>query len=155
MHCMDSSHDLLNKFVYSRAPGRPSVEVDIDYVEYLRSLRFSWTKIASILGISRWTLYRRLESEGISEDWTFSTITDAELDDKIFAIKRLYPNDGERMVIGHLIASGVTVQRARIRAAIHRVDPVNTALRRSITVCRRVYHVEGPNCLWHVDTNHW
>ena len=72
----------------------------------------------------------------------------------IFVIKRLYPNDGERMVIGHLIASGVTVQRARIRAAIHRVDPVNTALRRSITVRRRVYHVEGPNCLWHVDTNH-
>ena len=63
----------------------PSVEVDIDEVEYLRSLRFSWTKIAGILEISRSTLYRRLESEGIHQDLSFSSITDAELDEKIIA----------------------------------------------------------------------
>ena len=112
--------------MYRQEPGRPSVEVDIDEIEYLRSLRFSWTKIAGILEISRSTLYRRLESKGIHQDLSFSSITDAELDEKIVAIKRLYPNHGERLVIGHLIASGVTVQRARIRESIHRVDPVNT-----------------------------
>lgn len=58
------------------------------------------------------------------------------------------------MIIGHLLKAGIIVQRARIRASIHRVDPVNTALRRSVTVRRRVYHVEGPNCVWHLDTNH-
>ena len=37
------------------------------------------------------------------------------------------------MIIGHLVKSGIIVQRARVRALIHCVDPVNTAIRRSIT----------------------
>ena len=133
-------------------PGRPPIDVDIHEIEYLRSLRFSWTRIAKVLGISRSTLYRRLGEEGLSRDATFTNITDAELDHKIQTIKRTHPNDGERMMISHLLRAGIIVQRARIRASIHCVDPVNTALRRSITVRRRVYHVEGPNCLWHGHT---
>ena len=129
--------------VCSQTPGRPSIKVDIDEVEYLRSLRFSWTKIASLLGISRSTLYRRLESEGLSQDLTFSNLTDTELDEKIVAIKQLHPNDGERMMIGHLLSSGIIVQRSRVRASIHRVDPINTALRRSVTVCGRHVGREG------------
>ena len=85
---------------------------------------------------------------------TYSSISDAELDDKIVAIKQSFPNYGERMVMGHLLNSGIIVQRIRVRGSIHRVDPINTALRRSVTVRRRVYHVDGPNSLWHVDTNH-
>ena len=142
------------ELLYYRIVGRPTVEFDIDEVEYYRSLKFSWTKIANLLGISRSTLYRRLDNEGISRDATFSDISDTDLDDKIVAIKQLYPNHGERMIIGHLVNTGIIVQRARIRASIHRVDPLNTALRRSVTIRRRVYHVEGPNCVWHVDTNH-
>ena len=46
-------------------------------------------------------------------------------------------------MIGHLARHGVIVQRARLRASIHRVDPVNTAIRRSVTVRRRVYHAHG------------
>lgn len=69
-------------------------------------------------------------------------------------IKVEHPNDGERLLIGHLANRGIIVQRSRVRAAIHRVDPENTALRRSVTIRRRVYHVDGPNCLWHVDGNH-
>ena len=48
----------------------------------------------------------------------------------------------------------MTVPRHRVRASIHRVDPINTAIRRSVTVQRRVYHVEGPNSLWHIDGHH-
>ena len=44
--------------------------------------------------------------------------------------------------------------RARLRGSIHRVDPINTALRRSVALRRRVYHYEGPNAVWHVDGNH-
>ena len=40
-----------------------------------------------------------------------------------------------------------------MRAAIHRVDPENTAIRRSVTV-RRVYFAEVPNAVSHVDENH-
>ena len=65
-----------------------------------------------------------------------------------------HPNDGERLMIAHLANRGIILPRTRIRAAIHRVDPENTALRRSITVRRRVYHVDGPNSLWHLDGHH-
>ena len=34
------------------------------YVEYLRGLKFSFTDIASIMGISGATLYRRLDDVG-------------------------------------------------------------------------------------------
>ena len=34
------------------------------------------------------------------------------------------------------------------------MDPVNTAIRRSVTIRRRVYCVDGPNSLWHIDGHH-
>ena len=38
--------------------GRPQFQVSKSQVEYLASLSFKWTEIASILGLSRMTLYR-------------------------------------------------------------------------------------------------
>ena len=46
-----------------RSPSRPKLEVSIEEIEYLRGLNFKWT---GLLGISRSTLYRRLEEEGIN-----------------------------------------------------------------------------------------
>ena len=137
-----------------RLPGRPKLEVPIEEIEYLRELQFSWTKIASILEISRSTLYRRLAQEGIDLACTFSNISDSALDGVMNSIKQAHPNDGERLVIGHLRCLGYRLPRSRIRASIHRIDPVNTALRRSVTVRRRVYSVPGPNALWHMDGHH-
>ena len=57
-------------------------------------------------------------------------------------------------MIGHLAREGVRVQRARLRGSIHRIDPINTAIRRSVAIQRRVYHSNGPNHTWHVDGNH-
>lgn len=71
------------------------INVNIEQVEYFRGLNFSWTKIAAILGISRSTFHRRLQVENIS---------DGELDQQVLSIKQLFPNDGERMIIGHLIS---------------------------------------------------
>ena len=123
-------------------------------VEFLRGMRFSWTKIAQILGISRATLYRRLEEEGVSPHAYYSTISDLQLDHLVQSIKQVHPNDGERMMIGHLAQHNVIVPRARLRASIHRVDPINTAVRRSVTIRRRVYHADGPNSVWHIDGHH-
>ena len=141
-------------FLYCSVPGPPQLYVSMGDVEFLRGMRFSWTKIAEILGISRSTLYRRLEQDGIDRRLSYSEISDIELDEVMVTIKLNHPNDGERMIIGHLHRLGVVLPRARIRASIHRVDPVNTALRRSITIRRRVYHVRGPNSLWHIDGHH-
>ena len=102
-------------------------------------------------GISRSTLYRRLEEEGLPRSLTFTHISDQDLDRVLEDIKHSHPNDGERLIIGHLANQKITIPRARIRA---RVDPINTVLRRSVTVRRRVYHSEGPNAVWHIDGNH-
>ena len=53
-----------------------------------------------------------------------------------------------------LKTQNVWVQRSRLRASIQRVDPNTTALRRRETIRRRVYCVDGPNKLWHIDGNH-
>ena len=55
---------------------------------------------------------------------------------------------------GHLTARNIRIPHTRLRASIHRVDPVNTALRRSTAVVRRVYHVGDPNEVWHFDGHH-
>ena len=58
------------------------------------------------------------------------------------------------MVIGHLRSSEVFVLRYRIRESIHRVDPSGVAERRHTTIKRRVYYVDYPNEVWHMDSNH-
>ena len=84
--------------------GRPRIEVDMEDV---RSLRFSWLKIADILGISRSTLYRRLEEEGITMDMWYTPVSDNDLDRTLFHIKEQHPHDGERLLRGHLISMGI------------------------------------------------
>ncbi len=98
----------------------------MDDVEFLRGMSFTWSKIAQLLGISRSTLYRRLNEEGVPNHLSYSEISDEQLDEFIEEIKQAHPNDGERMMIGHLARRGIIVQRARLRASIHRVDPINT-----------------------------
>lgn len=114
-------------------------------------MRFTWTKISEILGISRSTLYRRLEDEGVSQDVYY---THHDLDRQLAEIKQIYPNDGERLLNGHLVGRKIIVPRSRLRASIHRIDPENTALRRSVTIRRRVYYADGPNAMWHIDGHH-
>ena len=114
-------------FVTCRHSGRPRIDVQIEDIEYLRELRFSWTRIAKLLDISRSTLYRRLEEEGISRHLTFTSISDIQLDTVAREVKNSHPNDGERLMIGHLARRNIIVPRARLRGSIHRVDPINTA----------------------------
>ncbi len=135
-------------------PGRPPVDIDFDDVELLRTLLFTWSDIAKMLGVSRSTLYRKVEEEGLRPSFSYTNITDAQLDQQIVHIKTDHPNDGERLMIGHLRYLGIYVPRSRIRASIHRVDPVNTAIRRMVTVRRRRYFAEGPNSVWHIDGHH-
>ena len=126
----------------------------MDYIEFLCGLRFSFTDIASLLQISRATLYRRLGEGGVSHLGGYSDISDTNLDALVLQIKSNHPNGGERLMTGHLARRGIIIPRTRLRASIHRVDPENTAIRRSLAIRRRVYNVEGPNSLWHIDSHH-
>ena len=44
--------------VHTGRRGRPRFEVTREQVEYLASLSFTWSEIATLLGVSRTTLYR-------------------------------------------------------------------------------------------------
>ena len=131
--------------------GRPTLDVSMDEVGQLRILGFSWITIAEMLNISRRTLYRRLDGSGIIG---YTDIIPQELDAVILAYKRNHPNDGEVMTIGFLRSCQIHVPRAEIRSSIHRVDSAGVSARRSTTIQRRVYTVEAPNSVWHVDGNH-
>ena len=84
-----------------------------------RSLNYKWTKIAELMEISRSTLYRRLEEEGISPD-DHTHLLDAELDDVIRSLKQDHPNDDEVLMQGHLIRMRIRVTRQALRNSIHR-----------------------------------
>ena len=91
--------------------------------------------------------------EGVSFD-RYSPVSDQVLDNIVAEIKQSHPNDGEVLLTGHLRRQSIFLPRTRIRASIHRIDPVGTAARRSIAVRRRVYHADGPNYVWHLDGHH-
>ncbi|XP_064387315.1 uncharacterized protein LOC135335697 [Halichondria panicea] len=130
----------------STSVGRPRCELDVEDIEFLRTLMFSYTKIADILGVSRSTLYQKME-EGVSFD-RYSPVSDQVLDNIVAEIKQSHPNDGEVLLTGHLRRQSIFLPRTRIRASIHRIDPVGTAARRSI------YHADGLNYVWHLDGHH-
>ena len=133
--------------------GRPREEVDIFQIEFLRSIGFTWSKVATLLQISRSTLYRRLE-EGIDPSSSYSSISNSQLDHEVRAIKQHHPNNGEVLIAANLLSRGIRVQRSRLRASIHRVDPTGVETRRRFTVQRRVYSVPHPNYIWHIDGTH-
>ena len=58
------------------------------------------------------------------------------------------------MVAGHLSRLGVCVTRARMRASIHRIDPLGVAERSRQIIRRRVYSAPHPNYVWHMDSHH-
>ena len=106
-------------------PGRSRILVTRDQIEHLRSLHFSWEKIAKLLNVSTKTLKRRREEYGLSEKFEiYSSISDEDLD----AIYRnlvsdnstgfLTPNLGRRRFIGALRSRGLRVQRSRVSDCI-------------------------------------
>ena len=134
-------------------PGRPKVFIRIEQVEFLRDLRFTWTQIAKLFGISRRTLFDIRAQHGLVGS-DFTDITDQELDAAIAEVKRSMPNIGQSMMKGVLRAQGIHVPLLRIRQSVLRLDPVNTAMRWAVPLTRRIYSVPGPNALWHLDGNH-
>ena len=70
-------------------------------------------KIAIVLNVSRSTVIRRIQEEGRVTE-SYSDISDSRLDRLVTRIKEEHPNDGERLLIGHLVRLGMRVQRYRI-----------------------------------------
>ena len=136
-------------------PGRPRFDIPAEMLEELRELGFSWIKIGEMLGVSRWTIHRRVVDYGLKNMTGFHHLSDEELDE----IVRGFISDhgrtiGQGYVGGYIKALGLRIQRQRIRESMARVDPQNTALRWGVVVSRRTYQVPWPNSLWHLDGHH-
>ena len=135
--------------------GRPKFRIQSEVLEDLRSLGFSWTKIAMMLGVSRWTISRRVKDYGLEDMCGFSQLSNEELDRLVRNyIDHHGTTSGQTYIIGYIKSLGYHVQRSRIRECLARLDPRNTALRWGVTVSRRVYSVPWPNSLWHLDGHH-
>ena len=142
-------------------PGRRRYDISKDQLEHLRSLYFSWQKIADMLQVSVSTIQRRRREFGLSDEFErYSDITDDELDQIYASVTGnsregpLTPNVGRRRFIGALRSRGLRIQRWRVSECLRRVDPVGTALRWRMTIHRRKYFVPTPNSLWHIDSGH-
>ena len=95
---------------YTGNRGRPQLVVNIEQVELLRSSGFTWQEIATIVGVSRTTLWRRLHKLGVP----LEDIDDHQLDELIREVQLNNPNFGVSMLQGHLKSLGTRVQQQRI-----------------------------------------
>ena len=135
--------------------GRPQIAVSKEQLDFLRSMHFSWSNIAKLLGVSLSTITRKREQWNMNEETSqWSQISEVELENTVKEIRTLTPNIGERRLVGALRCRHIRVQRRRVRDCLRRLDPVGTALRWRPVIFRRKYSVPCPNALWHIDGNH-
>ena len=131
--------------------GRPRFEISKEQLIYLKSLSFTWSEIASLLNVSRMTIYRRRREYDMLEEAPRS-MTANELTQFVEELRTQLPDIGETLVIGRLQSLGYHVPRERVRQSIRSTDPLNTALRWHGVTARRPYSVPGPNSLWHIGS---
>ena len=141
--------------MYTGRAGRPSFQIPQEMLQDLRGFGFLWQKIADILGVSRWTIYRRVQEYGLKSMSDFSLMSDGELDNIISEYMNQHgKTTGQSYITGYLRSKGLRVQRSRVRESMARLDPENAALRWGAVVTRRTYLVPWPNSLWHLDGHH-
>ena len=101
------------------------------------------------MGVHRSTLWRKVNKYLGNEKLKYSDINDEYLDRIITEIKNNHPLSGERVIVGLIRSRGIHIPKARIRASIHRVDPVNETLwwiRKNQDGCI-VYQVQTHSCI--------
>ena len=137
--------------------GRPPLlafdDKVVDKVTAWRSKGISWNDIARLLNVHPRTL-ARWRDDGNYQDPRNTPLTPEELDEKVLQCVVNHPERGERIINGILEGQCTYVTRSNLRASMHRVDPEGVEGRKSKPIKRRVYSVEGPHHLWHIDGNH-
>ncbi|XP_026128400.1 uncharacterized protein LOC113109073 [Carassius auratus] len=133
--------------------GRPRYDISYEQLCHCLRLGFNWQGIASLLGIDRRTLFQhrqRLEIRPLE----FAELSNYELNTLVRQILQRTPNAGETYILGSLRSRSIRIQRWRVRQCLHELDPIGRSLRRRRAVRRRIYSVQTPNQLWHIDGNH-
>lgn len=125
-----------------------------EQINFYRNLDFSYVDIAKKLNWSESTLYRWRIRNNYQDPRQGAEITDEELDSMIRSYARDHPERGEGTFKSCLAVDGIRIPRWRLRASMHRVDPEGIERRKHVTTQRRIYDVQGPHHLWHIDGNH-
>ena len=133
--------------------GAPEFDIPKSVLEGHLEEGFTIQQISSMLSVSERTIYRRMEKYGLRSH-NFSNISDDDLDRHVRQVSEDFPFCGEQMLRFLLKERNIKVQRMRLRDSIHRVDQEGVRERKKGRLKRRVYNVQGPNHLWHIDTNH-
>ena len=114
---------------------KPAFDIPAELLEDLLGLGFTYSRIAEMLGVSRWAKDYGLED--------FRSLS-KQADDKLDELVRDYicehgATSGQVYMTGYLRSLRLRVQRRRGREFLARLDPQNRALRWGILVSRRVY----------------
>ena len=111
------------EFEKVEGPGRPRYKLSEDILVNLRDLGFTWNEISSMLLVSCWTVYRRVQEFNISDVTGYSRISDHELKKIIEDFKAQHgPTTGRVIVLGHLKSIGIRVQQQRVAKALAKID---------------------------------
>lgn len=87
--------------------GRPTYDVDMNALQYLRTLG---VPMAKLLGVSRQTLYNKIRGSGSPNAYrAYTPISDIALDRLVRSLKAHHPNTGEVMLAGCLTSEGVRI----------------------------------------------
>ena len=76
-------------------------------MKFLLFKGFSKINVAKRFGVSRQTLYNKDNASSQINLQKFTRMSTADLDQKVKEIKSNQPNDGEVMLNGHLLSSGI------------------------------------------------
>ncbi|XP_023818414.1 uncharacterized protein LOC105358785 [Oryzias latipes] len=162
-------HELLTQYKQQHGPaveveflnnnvGHPKIMVNEEKLREYLETDLSIPSISNLMGVSKRTINRALKRHGLTVKSTYSNISDDQLDQFIFSIKKSNPTIGFRIMKGKLRALGHRITWTRIWKSMRRVDGagVSGRLTRSTFGCvkRRVYSVPAPLSLVHLDTNH-
>ena len=147
----DYEQELLYMIVQGR--GRLALDIREEQLRFLLEHSFKVKDIAGMFGCCTRTIQRKMRDFGIDSN-RFSDIGDLHLDELVSEIVTRLPSCGVRSVQSMLRVNGVILQRERVRASLHRVDPAGMEIRLRRTLHRRQYSVTSPNVLWHIDGYH-
>ena len=64
--------------VKSDGVGKPPFDISAELLENFLSLGFSYTRISEMLGVSHWTVSRRIKDYGLGDLKSFSKLSDNE-----------------------------------------------------------------------------
>ena len=89
-------------------PGRLRIDLNVEQIECLRSLGFTWAIIAVMLSVSRSTIWRKCRELGTC-DQRYTDISDADLEEVMRDLVTFCPNSGLTILCGYLRRLGTHV----------------------------------------------